>query len=85
MRPMEERYEAMKKKIEELLERREKDKLGSVETGEIIKAIKDRLTAEDMIKVNKTTSKLAKQHFKTTGNWFDFHEWDDCLVFHVTI
>ena len=66
-RPMEERHTAMKKRIDELLEKREKDELSSAETGEIIKAIKEHLSAEDMIKVNKTTSKFAKQHFKTTG------------------
>ena len=66
-KPMEERHAAMKKKIDELLEKREKDELSSVETGEIIKAIKEHLSKEDMIKVNKTTSKFAKQHFKTTG------------------
>ena len=67
MRPIEERYQAMKTKIEELLEQRENDKLSSAETGETIKAIKDHLSPEDMIKVNKTTSKLVKQHFKATG------------------
>ena len=66
-RPMEERHTAMKKRIDELLEKREKDELNSTETGEIIKAIKEHLSAEDMIKVNKTTAKFAKQHFKTTG------------------
>ena len=77
-KPMEERHAAMKKKIDELLEKREKDELSSVETGEIIKAIKEHLSKEDMIKVNKTTSKFAKQHFKTTGIRFYLFSALDC-------